>query len=103
MSFLASLRQHLPLFAQCGLILCGLAAVYVVPPASGQMLLVPMTREARSTLAMVAVARGARLVAAGPWNGSLLVEGERDQLVQPLLRAGVITVSARAGGCGVLS
>ncbi|HUD91977.1 hypothetical protein [Sphingobium sp.] len=78
----------------------GLVALYAVPPASGRMLLVPMTEQGRAGLASVAITHGALLVAAGPWAGSLLVEGERERLAAPLLHAGVLAISARAGGCG---
>jgi len=98
-----SLRFGLPLLLQCGLVLSGLVALYAMPPASGRMLLVPMTEDGRAGLARVAVAHGARLVAAGPWTGSLLVEGNRNALARPLLITGVLALSARAGGCGELS
>jgi hypothetical protein len=97
----ASFRRGLPLAAQCALILFGLLGLYAVPPASGRMLLLPLTDEARAAVAPVAVAQGALLIAKGPWPGSLLVEGERDQLAPALLRRGVIALSAQIGGCGV--
>ncbi|WIW88725.1 hypothetical protein K3M67_01705 [Sphingobium sp. V4] len=100
MKSLSSVRSRLPLVAQCGLILVGLVALYAAPPASGTMLLVPLTRAARAELVPMAVANGARLVAAGPWAGSFLVDGQRDRLARPLLGKGVIALSARAGGCG---
>lgn len=100
MPVFASFRRGLPLTAQCALVLFGLLGLYAVPPASGRMLLLPLTHEAEATVAPIAVARGARLVAKGPWPGSLLVEGDRDQLVLALLRQGVIALSAQMGGCG---
>ncbi|ETI60435.1 hypothetical protein C100_18930 [Sphingobium sp. C100] len=100
MTILATFRRSLPLIVQCGLVLFGLTALYAMPPANGQMLLVPITADSRSVLASVAITHGARLVSAGPWAGSLLVEGRRDQLLRPLIRQGVIAISARAGGCG---
>ncbi|KQN10166.1 hypothetical protein ASE85_04425 [Sphingobium sp. Leaf26] len=100
MPFLASFRCGLPLAAQCTLAIFGLLGLYAVPPASGRMLLLPLTEEAKAAVAPVAVATGARLVAKGPWPGSLLVEGERDALAPALLRRGVIALSAQIGGCG---
>ena len=99
MSLLTSLRRGLPLAGQCALILFGLAILYAMPPASGRMLLVPLTAAARAALAPAAVDHGARLVAAGPWGGSLLVDGQWDRLARPLLTRGVIVLAARAGGC----
>ena len=64
------------------------------------MLLVPVTAHGRASLASLAVAHGARLIAAGPWAGSLLVEGDRDRLTGPLLRVGAVAIAARIGGCG---
>ena len=105
MNILASLRLSpspvgFALIAQCALILVGLVSLYAMPPARGRMLLVPVTGQARAMLAPVAIAHGARLVAAGPWAGSLLVDGQRDLLAWPLLGKGVVLLSARAGGCG---
>lgn len=99
MTYLASLRHALPFAGQCMLVLLGLAALYAFPPAKGRILLVPITTHARAMLARVAVAQGARLVAAGPWRGSLLVDGQRDRLAGHLLGQGVILLSARACGC----
>ncbi|WP_420143403.1 hypothetical protein [Sphingobium sp.] len=86
--------------AQCLLPLLGLVALYAVPPASGRMLLVPVTQEARLALVPVAIAHGARLVARGPLAGSMVIEGERGKLAPALLRRGVIALSAQIGGCG---
>lgn len=100
MKLSASLRSVLPMAGQCIVILFGLLGLYAVPPASGRMLLVPLTQEAVAALAPVAVAHGARLVAKGPWAGSLLVEGERDDLAPALLHHGIVALSAQMGGCG---
>lgn len=88
------------LIGQCVLILFGLVGLYAVPPVSGRMLLVPVTAQARAALVTVAVAHGARLVAAGPLSGSLVVDGQRDRLVRPLLGNGVLILSAQIAGCG---
>lgn len=100
MSCFLSLRQWFPLMVQSVLVLCGLVGLYAVPPAQGRMLLVPLSAQGRAALAAVAVDHGARLVAAGPWAGSLLVDGQRDRLAGPLLRHGVVALSSAARGCG---
>ena len=64
------------------------------------MLLVPLSAQGRAALAGVAIDHGARLVAAGPWAGSLLIDGQRDRLLGPLLRHGVVALSSAARGCG---
>ncbi|WHO40010.1 hypothetical protein PMI04_005305 [Sphingobium sp. AP49] len=85
---------------QLSLVLVGLGLLYGEPPASGRMLLIPMTPHARTELVPAAVAHGARLVASGRIAGSLVVEGRRDQLAVPLLRRGILPVRAFAGACG---
>jgi hypothetical protein len=100
MKFSASFQRGLPLICQCALILIGLLGLYAAPPTQGRMLLLPLTMEARGDLAQVAIAHGARLIAHGPWAGSMLVEGRRDELVPALMREGVIALSAQMGGCG---
>lgn len=95
----ASLQRHVALLTHSGMVLIGLLALYAVPPARGPMLLVPMTSEARRSVATQAINGGARLIAAGPWTGSLIVEGERSRLGMSLLRAGIVPLAERAGGC----
>lgn len=96
----SSWRAMLPLCGQFALMLTGLAGLYAFPPLEGRMMLVPLTDHARAALLPVAVEHGARLVARGPISGSMLVEGRRDRLADPLLRDGVLLLAARAGGCG---
>lgn len=103
MTYRASSWRSLPLVGQCALILFGLAFLYAAPPTQGRILLVPMTDQARASLAPVAIAHGARLVSAGPWKGSLLVDGERAALARPLLQRGILLLSAQAGGCAGLA
>lgn len=102
MTYFARSHPGTSLSVQCCLVMSSLAALYVMPPASGRMLLMPMTQDGRAGLARVAVAHGARLIAAGPWTGSLVVEGRRDTLARPLLMAGVLAIAGDAGGCGDL-
>ncbi|MEA3389787.1 MAG: hypothetical protein U9R64_11030 [Pseudomonadota bacterium] len=99
MSLQSSLRRHAVLLVHCSLVLIGIVALYAVPPVRGPMLLVPITSTARQSVAVRAVSGGARLIAAGPWKGSLLVDGERRRLGIALLRAGIVPLAARAGGC----
>ncbi|WP_298398572.1 hypothetical protein [Sphingobium sp.] len=87
------------MIGQCALTLFGIAALYAAPPAQGRILLVPMTGKARGVLAAEAVRHGARLVSAGPWAGSLLVDGQRAALSGPLLRRGILLLSTQVGGC----
>jgi hypothetical protein len=100
MKLVAPYRRVLPMAGQCGLILFGLLGLYAVPPTSGRMIVLPLTDRARGVLAPMAIANGARLIAQGPWAGSLLVEGRRDRLAAVLLRSGVIALSSQMGGCG---
>jgi hypothetical protein len=99
MTYPAFLRRGLPLIGQCALVFLGLLMLYAFPPAHGRLLLLPVNAGARARLVHIAVAGQARLVAAGPVAGSMLVEGRRDRLAVPLLRAGVVTLSAQVGGC----
>jgi len=74
-----------------------LLALAVVPPAQGNMLLVPMTREAPAVA--LAVAAGGLVIASAP-RGAVVVRGRRDRLIWPLLRAGVLTLAAPEVVCG---
>lgn len=85
--------------AQCAIVSTGLAVAYAAPPVDGRILLVPITEGARHKVAAQAIVNGARLIAAGPWRGSLLVDGVRARLGAPMLAIGVLPVAARIGGC----
>ena len=50
----ARFRRHAPLLIQCALVVVGLLALYVTPPVSGQMLLLPVGPGSRAVLASVA-------------------------------------------------
>lgn len=65
------------------------------------MLLMPLTDHGRALLAPIAIAHGARLVAAGPLPGSLVVQGDSADLIVPLLDQGVVTLASTIQGCGV--
>ena len=75
-------------------------ALIAAPPASGQMLLVPLDGGGRDGLARVAVNAGARLIGPGPLDGSLVVSGERAALVAALMPAHALVLNAAIGGCG---
>lgn len=90
----------LALIAQLALVILAIPLLYAAPPAQGRILLVPVTAEARAGMAPLAIANGARLVAAGPWKGSLLVDGEGAALALPLIVRGIVPLAARIGGCG---
>lgn len=85
---------------QIVLVLSGLVLLALWPPASGRMLLVPVTAAARHGLVTAAVGRGARLVARGPIPGSMIVSGQRGLLMGALVRHGILAMVAPAGGCG---
>ena len=46
----ARFRRHAPLLIQCALVVVGLLALYVTPPVSGQMLLLPVGPGSRAVL-----------------------------------------------------
>ncbi len=74
-----------------------LAALAFAPPANGAMLLLPLTDGASG----VAIARkhDALLVSSSA-GGQLVVRGERDELLWPLMKAGILVVAAPISGCG---
>lgn len=100
MSVLPFLRPIALLALQIILVLSGLTLLALWPPASGRMLLVPVTAAARHGLVTAAVEQGARLVARGPIAGSMIVSGQRGQLMGALARHGIVAMVAPAGGCG---
>lgn len=96
----ASFLRALPIFGHVFLVSVGFAGLVALPPAQGAMLLIPLTHGARIALVPVAVDHGARLVASGPYGGSMQVDGRRSDLFLPLLAHGVVVIAASPGGCG---
>lgn len=92
-----SARIWIPLLAQLSAGLGGLAALALAPPPHGSMLLLPL-RDGTPT-ARLARQGDALLVASGPY-GSLVVQGDRQALFWPLLRAGILTIAAPSRYCG---
>lgn len=100
MPCLAFLLRRLPMIGQMLFVTTGFLLLVTFPPVEGRMLLVPLTQAGRAALASVAVGHGARLVAAGPYAGSLRIEGRRDALLVPLLAHAIVPIAATRGGCG---
>lgn len=86
--------------AQAALPLACLAAIGLLPPAQGRVLLVPISPDAQEALIHLATRYGARLVERGPFHGSMIVEGARSDLAAALLPYGILPLRAPRGGCG---
>lgn len=93
----SSRADHAVLGVQLGGAMIALIALMLVPPAEGNMLLVPITRDAPAVA--LAVAAGGLVIASAP-RGAVVVRGRRDRLIWPLLRAGVLTLAAPGVTCG---
>ena len=90
--------QILPL--QLVLVVAGLAALALYPPAQGRMILVPVWPGAAAHLAANVIDRGGLLVEGGPLPGSLVVSGNRGAIAPFMLAHGVLVLAAPAAGCG---
>jgi hypothetical protein len=86
--------------AQLGLCGAGMLALTLAPPASGRLLLIPVTPAAADGLAALVIARGGRLTGAGPIEGSLVVDGDRAVLTAGFAARGVLVLSAAVADCG---
>lgn len=73
----------------------------LTPPPEGTLLLVPLVPQRPA--AIIAVERGALILAAGPTRGSLVVRGRLNALAWPMLSSGILTLGAPAVLCGVES
>ena len=82
--------------AQAAGIVLALLALAFRPPATGLLLMVPLTTEAERTAMAGALAGGAFIVARGPLEGSLVVAGSRARLA----RRGVLLLAAPPSLCG---
>lgn len=74
-----------------------LLAFAFAPPDRGNLLFVPLTRDARP--AQAALADGFALLARGP-IGSVVVRGDHPRDMGALLRAGILVTAAPSALCG---
>lgn len=76
------------------------AALALVPPAQGRMLLVPVLPGAEQGMVARATSAGALLLARGPLPHSMIVTGDRTRVSHDMLAHGVLVLAAPAGECG---
>jgi len=88
------------LAAQLATVAVAIGMAVAAPPASGRMLLVPVTDAAARQLVPLLVAHGGSIVAAGPIAGSLVVDGDRAHLLAPAARAAILMFRTPDQGCG---
>lgn len=81
-------------------VLVALATLAFYPPATGKMLLIPLTPGAAARVAPLALLGGAALIATGPLRGSLVVAGERRRLSAVLAASAVLILAAPPAVCG---
>lgn len=84
--------------AQVAVVATAMGGAALWPPASGAMLLVPISGR-QTDAANAALDAGARLVVPGPIAGSLFVAGERHRLA----RHRVILLAAPDASCGAIA
>lgn len=85
---------------QVALVLMGLAGLALSPPATGRMLLIPVTDRGRAHLLSHALMAGASLVARGPVADSYVVYGDRARIAPTPYADGVLALAGTGGLCG---
>lgn len=94
-----ALARWWPAIAQIALAIGGLGWLLLAPPAYGAIMLVPLTPAAAAGLPALALQGEARLIAAGPLPGSLIVEGARGRLAPAALAHAVLPLASPPAGC----
>lgn len=83
---------------------CAVAAAFTIfalwPPATGRLLLVSIDGSSRSDIAKVALAGGAALMEAGILPNSMIVSGNRADIVARLNGRPVLILAASGATCG---
>jgi len=87
-------------WAQMLVITISLAIAALMPLPRGPMLLISMTGLPEGAILNRALATNARLIGAGPFSASLLVEGDRERLLPSMLPVGIIAIRAPEILCG---
>ena len=78
------------------MLLAVLALLPFHPPAEGAMVLLPLNGAQEGRTLSGAIANDARLIAPGPYAGSIVVFGSRDRLAAPAM-ANLTLILASAG------
>lgn len=96
---LSSSRVSLPSI-QIELVLASLLAISFFPAAQGPMALIALDGRDAGMLAAPAIDRGAGLLGRGPRGNILIVEGQRERILWPMLARGVLVIAPPASWCG---
>lgn len=88
------------ILAQAAAAVAAMLALPMWPPASGKLLLVPITGGDANDMARIALDGGAALIGAGPLPGSLVVAGDRAELVAHIPNIAALVTAAPATACG---
>lgn len=97
-----SKRSRHPAFliaAQIGLAAAALAALTLIPPATGAMALIALDGRNADQLAGPAIDQGALLLGRGPLSNILVVSGSRDRIARAMLSRGVLVIAAPRSWC----
>lgn len=94
---IAHLHRHGAVLLQSSLALGAIAALAVAPPASGDMLLLPLVPG--TPVQRLAFESGATVIGTGRFGG-VVVRGRRAPLAMRLLGNGVVPIAAPAILCG---
>jgi hypothetical protein len=89
----------MPIVLQGALVL-GIAALALLPPRNGVMLIAPLVPGDTAATLRMAVGAGAMLVGDGPYPGALVVRGSRAALAGPVAARGALLLAGRFSGCG---
>lgn len=92
-------------FSRSGMILqCALvgatAALMLTPPAEGMILVAPLLPVSSAPPLDWVLPTGARLVAPGPYTGSVIVYGARSALIASAITHGTLLLNSGFSGCG---
>lgn len=85
---------------QIGLVLVSLLTLSFYPAPKGPMALIALDGRDAGTLAAPAIQHGAELLNRGPRANILIVNGQRDLIVWPMLARGVLVIAAPEDWCG---
>jgi hypothetical protein len=84
---------------QASVCVLGTAVMLLAPPASGEVLLVPLTATGAARMPALATTDGTRMIARGPVAGSIVVRGDGYRIARRMIASGILAISASTAGC----
>jgi hypothetical protein len=97
----AAPMQYRLFIIQFLLVMIGLTGLALIPPAQGRMIAIPLFAPQGAAGMSAIVHSGTRIIGAGPFSGSLVLQADRHLIASIALRHGILLLPTTVAGCQI--